>query len=854
MGEVYKARDTRLDRVVAVKVSKEQFSERFEHEARAVAALNHPHICTLHDVGPNYLVMEYVEGTPLQGPLQIEKAIAYANQILDALDAAHRKGIIHRDLKPDNILVTKQGIKLLDFGLAKQTNPLTESDATRALTSQGQIAGTLQYMSPEQLQGKEIDTRSDLFAFGCVLYEMLTGKRAFEGQNAASVVAAILEREPAPLTAAPPLDRVVRRALAKDPDQRFQTARDLKAALAWAMEQPSPSPLSGAKRHFVPWAVAGVLAIALAAVSWMAGRASSPKDRPLVRLNVDLGPEAMVNERGTPAISPDGRRIVFAAKTGLATRLLDQDAITVLPGTANGFDPFFAPDGEWVGFFADGKMKKISVRGGAALALCDAPFPRGASWGEDGSIIVALDNQSGLWRVSAAGGTPRVLTKPWEREQATHRWPQILPGGNAVVFTGNTSGIGWDHANIELLSLKTGEIRTLLRGGFFPRYLPTGGASNGSSGHLVYVHKGTLFGVPFALAEFTVRGTPVPLLEDVAANANSGSGKFGVGQVASGSTTLIYVSGKSSSAGWPVVWLASSGETQPLLAKAGVYFAPRFSPDGGLLAITGETDNGLDLFIYDLRHDTMSRLTFTGQANGPVWTPDGKHLVFSGGGIWWLRADGAGKPQRLLDTKGISANFFTPDGRRLVYRRNNPEAGSDLCSLPLDLSDPEHPKPGTPESFLQTSAIVTTPTLSPDGRWIAYGSNESGRNEVYVRPFRISASGSTDGKWQISTGGGSYPVWSHAGRNLFYANDDNRIMVTEYSAQGDSFSYAKPRLWSDKRYFGSGGRSFDLAPDGKRFAIFPRADSNAETQGNVHVTLLLNFFDEVRRRVPVNNR
>jgi eukaryotic-like serine/threonine-protein kinase len=419
MGEVYKARDTRLNRVVAIKVSKEQFSARFDQEAKAVAALNHPHICQLYDVGLDYLVMEFVEGAPLKGPLPLQKTVEYAAQILDALDAAHQKRIVHRDLKPANILATKQGIKLLDFGLAKQAVRLSEEDATKALTGEGQIVGTLQYMAPEQIQGKEADARSDLFSFGCVLYEVLTGKRAFDGTSSASVMAAILEREPAPLEIAQPLDRIVRRSLAKDPDQRFQTARDLKAALTWALEQPAHVTAPSRSQLGLPrlgWVAAGLLAVALASLGGLYWRAMRPLDRPLMRLSIDLGPDGLAGRFTTTAISPDGTRLVFPIQNAggtqmLATRLLDETKSAALTGTEGGRDPFFSPDGKWIGFFADGKLKKISAQGGAPIVLCEAPDERGGSWGEDGSIVAALNATGPLSRVTAEGGRSQPATK-----------------------------------------------------------------------------------------------------------------------------------------------------------------------------------------------------------------------------------------------------------------------------------------------------------------------------------------------------------------------------------------------------------------------------------------------------------
>jgi serine/threonine-protein kinase len=850
MGEVYRARDTRLDRIVAIKVSKEQFSERFEQEARAVGALNHPHICQLYDVGPNYLVMEFVEGTALKGPLPIEKTVEYAGQILDALDAAHQKGITHRDLKPANILVTKQGIKLLDFGLAKQAVRLGENDSTRALTDPGQIVGTLQYMSPEQLQGKEIDARSDLFSFGCVLYELLTGKRAFDGTSAASVIAAILEREPAPLEVARPLDRVVRRSLAKDPDQRFQTARDLKAALSWALEH-QPQVSTAPSRSRLGWVVAGVLAIVGVAATWIAWRATRPVDLPLTRLSVALGPDAMTGLNLTAAISPDGRRLVFPARGSngtqqLATRLLDQAQATLLPGTENGRDAFFSPDSQWVGFFADGKLKKVSVQGGAPVTLCDAPFDYGASWGEDGTIVAALDRQTGLSRVSAAGGRPQLFTKRG-KDEGTHRWPQILPGGQAILFTAAPTLNGMENASVEAMSLKSGATKTLVAAGYFGRYLP----ANGTRGYLVYLHQGVLLGVGFDPDRLELQGTPVPLLEDVAASPMQGGGQFDFTAAPSGHGTLVYLAGKGA-AQWPVVWLDSSGKMQPLIATPGAYTVPRFSPDGRRLALLMSTSSGNDIYVFELERETITRLTFGGHANNPVWTPDGKHIAFrstaSGFVIWWIRSDGSGEPQQILAAQNntVSPWSFSPDGKHIAFQESTSATGYDLSTWPLDTSDPDHPKPGKPELFLGTPSDENTPMFSPDGRWIAYRSNESGPTEIYVRPFPAGRGG----KWQISTEGGLYPIWSNNGRELFYETADYHIMVVDYTVNGDSFVPGKPRLWSEKQIFYPGSWNLALAPDGKRFAVFPMPEAAGPEKGSVHVTMLLNFFDELRRKIP----
>jgi predicted Ser/Thr protein kinase len=850
MGEVYKARDTRLNRIVAVKVSKDEFSERFEQEARAVAALNHPNICHLYDVGPNYLVMEFVEGAPLKGPLSLERTVEYATQILDALDAAHQKGITHRDLKPDNILVTKQGIKLLDFGLAKQNATLKESDATitQALTNQGQILGTWQYMSPEQLQGKPVDARSDLFSFGCVLYETLTGKRAFEGASAASVIAAILEREPAPLPTTTPLDRMLKRCLAKDPDLRFQTARDLKAALTWAMEH-SPAATANPPRSALAWVIAAALGLALVALGAWFWRATQPVEYPLTRLSVDLGPDAMTALNLTAIISPDGRRLVFPArgpdgKQQLATRLLDQAQATLLPGTENGRDPFFSPDSQWIGLFVDGKLKKISVQGGAPVTLCNAPFDYGASWAEDGTIVAALNRQNPLVRLPAAGGSPQPLTQLGPGE-STHRWPQTLPGRQAVLFTSSPTLNSMANARVEAISLKSGATKTLVPEGYFGRYLP----ANGDRGYLIYLHQGVLFGVGFDPRRLELQGTPVPVLEDVASSPIQGGGQFDSSVAPSGHGTLVYLAGNGVAQTWPVMWLDSSGKMQSLIATPGAYTNPWFSPDGRRLLLTISGGSGEDVYVYELDRETMTRLTFGG-GQTPVWTPDGKHIVFRSLfgdlGLWWARSDGSEEPQKILASQsGGGAWSFSPDGRRLAYQESTPETGYDLWTLPLDTIDPDHPKPGKPEPFLVTPANENVPMFSPDGRWIAYRSDEAGTNEIYVRPFPAERGG----KWQISTGGAIYPIWSNNGRELFYETYDYRIMVVDYTANGDSFVPGKPRLWSEKQLFYPGSRNLALGPDGKRFVVTAAPDAAGPEKGSVHVTFLLNFLDELRRRV-----
>jgi Tol biopolymer transport system component len=605
-----------------------------------------------------------------------------------------------------------------------------------------------------------------------------------------------------------------------------------------------------------PWIAATVLAIAAAIGWWLFWLATRPVEYSLMRLSVDLGPEAMTGPNITAAISPDGRRLVFQArapngKRQLATRLLDQTQISLLPGTEDGETPFFSPDSEWVGFFADGKLKKTSVQRGAPVALCDAFVFYGGSWGEDGSIIAALNLQTGLSQVPAAGGRPQPLTRP-RKGEVTHRWPQILPGGKSILFTASPTNIGMENASIEAMSLRNGVIKTLVSGGYFGRYV----AVNGKSGYLVYLHQDELLAVGFNPDQLETRGTPMPLLEDVSVSPYlNGGGQFDFSEAPSGHGTFVYLAGKMTAPAWPVMWLDNSGKMQPFAITPGYYQQPRFSPDGRHLALTMRTTGGTDIYVYELGRETMTRITFGGHAQGPVWTPDGKHIAFQwsagGFGIGWIRSDGSAEPRQILSTENLANPYsLSPDGRRLAYYENNPETGFDIWTLPLDGSDSDEPKTGKPEPFLVTPSEELAPMFSPDGRWIAYRSNESGTGEIYVRPFP----GGRSGKWQVSTGRGRYAMWSNNRRELFYDTADDHIMVLNYTINGDSFVPAKPRLWSEKQIYMPGNTNLTLAPDGKRFAVFPRPEAGGQEKGSVHATFLLNFFDELRRRVPIAQR
>jgi WD40-like Beta Propeller Repeat len=493
----------------------------------------------------------------------------------------------------------------------------------------------------------------------------------------------------------------------------------------------------------------------------------------------------------------------------------------------------FEADGQWIGFVSGLQLKKISVQGGASVTLDVALNSfHGASWGEDGNIVLELGSAVPLSRISDAGGKRQSVTKLGPGE-LSHRWPQVLPGADAVLFTASPSSTSMENANIEVVSLRTGQAKVLQRGGYFGRYLP--------SGHLVYLHQGVLFAVKFDLKQLEMQGSPVPLLEDVAANPATGGGQFNY----SATGTFVYMAGKSAALAWQMEWLDSSGKMQPLMTAAGEYGVPRLSPDGRKLAFVA---SGPDVYIADLERDATTRLTFTGDASAPIWAPDGRHVLFaSGRSIFWMRGDGAAEPQRVLERQSLPRPWsISPDGRWLAYFEVNPETGFDTWTLPLDLSDPDHPRPRMPELFLHTTGDALVPRFSADGHWIAYRSTESGNSEIYVRPFPASKGG----RWQISTNGGLYALWSNNGRELFYEAPDNRIMVVDYAIEGGSFVPGKARVWSDKQLFFAGTSNLDLAPDGKRFLVFSVPEAPSGEKGSVHVTMLLNFFDEVKRRIP----
>jgi serine/threonine-protein kinase len=874
MGEVYRARDTRLDRAVAIKVlpanvaSTPGLRDRFEREARTVAGLHHPHICVLHDVGNqegvDFLVMEYLSGETLEdrlrrGALPLEQALQVAIQIADALASAHRAGVIHRDLKPGNIMLVGGGrtaspeAKLLDFGLAKSAASVATGAAgsmlptlAPALTEQGTILGTFQYMAPEQIEGLEADARTDIFAFGSVLYEMVTGRSAFPAKSRASLIAAILDHEPPGLSAVDArvprqLDHVVRRCLAKSPDERWQTAADLHRELKWAAESiTQDTPAKGADaQEAAPWRRPITIAIAIAAALVAAvvagvvalrllGGVPATESR-VVRLTMALPAGAEVAELENPAvaISPAGTHIAYVAMSGdrqqLHVRAIDSLEAKAHAGTELASNPFFSPDGQWIGFFAPGKLKKVSVAAGITQTLCDAPFGRGGSWAPDGSIYFAATNSSGLSKVSADGGTPgEVTTLDRAKGEVSHRWPQVLPGGKALLFTLWT-GPGRDEQHVLVQRLDTGERITVVKGGGTGRYVP--------SGHVVYARGDELFAVRFDLDRLQVSGPAVRLADAV--RVGSEGAHYAVSDVGE----LTYLPGDPQRYRRRLVWVARDGRVEPLAAPEREYFGnAALSPDGRFAAVDVETGT-IDLWIYDFSRATLTPLqTGIGSSQAPRWTPDGNRIVYRGTrtgfrNVWWKTVDDATSEERLTTGERIETpGSWSADGEWLVYMAIDPVTGPDVWALPAGGGR-------EPRVIVRTPYQEAHPRLSPDGRWLAYTSNEPGRLEVFVQPFD-----GPGGRSQISTDGGTEPVWSGDGRELFYLDGD-RMMAVEITT-APTFKAGAPRRLFEGRYAFSltTSAAYDVTSDGQRFLrvqpLYPDPPVN-----QIHI--VLNWFEEL---------
>ena len=874
MGEVYRARDTRLDRIVAIKVLPAHLAdnsvlrERFEREAKTIASLNHPHICTLYDTGhqddTDFLVMEYLEGETLaqrlqKGPLPLEQVLRCATEIADALDKAHRKGITHRDLKPGNIMITKSGTKLLDFGLAKlaqESAPVTPESQLATMkdpiTAQGTILGTLQYMAPEQVEGKEVDARTDIFAFGVVVYEMATGKKAFEGKTQASLMAKILETDPAPMSALAPmtppaLDRLVKKCLSREPEGRWQAASDVCDELKWIADTGSQTATVAGAAAAAPGApgartlgliAAGALLAAVVSglVVWFFKPApAAPKIVSRFSIAVPPNQSNASGGVGTLAISPDGTRIVYeqvrsGGRPQLYLRALNSLEAVPIPGTENGTDPFFSPDGQWVGFFTSGELKKVSLSGGAAVTLASAG--RGeANWTSQGRILLEAGSGFGpLRQVSELGGNPQPLF-PLEKGEAENIEPVMLPGGKEVAFISNV-GSGTGGARISVRSVAGGERRDILPApGAQPqlhlRFLPPG--------YLLYVQNGNLMAAGLDLKRLSIPSPPVAVVEGILENPGPGTAQYDV----SASGTLIYMPGAAQSP-LKMVWVDRKGGEQPINAPPHMYVIPRISPDG-LRVAAGVEESDAQIWVYDLARDALTRLTFQGAPNvDPLWTSDGQRIVYKGTGnrLYWQPADGSGSSEQItqdqLGTNNVPGSW-SPDGQHMVFtydvqggRQLWIYSAKDRKIAPFEQNPPKY---------------VTAPRFSPDGRWIAYASPESGPMEIYVRPFP-----GPGGKWQVSTEGGTEPIWNPKGHELFYRSG-KKLMAVEYEAQ-PTFSPGKPKELFEGPYVPT-PRSFpdyDVSPDGQRFLMLkPAEDQQATSQ----IIVVQNWIEELKQKVPL---
>ena len=871
MGEVYEAKDTRLHRRVAIKVlpSDRQADpdrrRRFEREAQMIAALSHPHICVLHDFGQegeaDFLVMEHLVGETLaarlgRGPLPLDLALRYAIEAALALDAAHRRGIVHRDLKPANIMLTDQGVKLLDFGLAKlRPKPPDEAGApddiaallTNSMVSRpGLIVGTLRYMAPEQLEGEEADARTDIFALGAVIYEMATAHRPFDGDNRASLLAAILERDtPALCTlrpdAPPLLDQVVRKCLAKDPEDRWQSAADIKRELQWIAEGSkagvvAPTAVASKRRNRerLAWLLASAFALAALVVGFLHSRRQRPEPARVFRASI-LPPENTRFDSGSSpmAVSPDGRRVAFRvsspnARDRLWVRSFEASEAQPLPGTEGGYGPFWSPDSRFLGFFADGKLKKVEVSGGTAQTLCDVPDGNGGAWNRDGVILFGADGAP-LQRVADSGGAPAPVTRlDEERGDFGHFAPTFLPDGRHYLYLRFDRQTADEPYGLFLGSLDSQAERLVMRVRANFAYAP---APDGSSaGHLLYLQARVLVARPFDTRRFEFTGEAFPIAEQVQFFGASDTAVFSV----SASGLLAY---QSSAVVEPseLVWFDRDGKRLESVGEPADCDHPRLSHDGRRLAVVvSEPDTGdTDLWLYDLPRHAKTRFTFESAITiFPVWSPDDTRIVFSSlrngtRGLYQRLASGAGGEELLLDSKTISRfpTAWSAEGH-IAFQFQDPKAKTGVDVGVLSVAD------GTPLTLLSTPFEEWGPEFSPDGRWLAYCSTESGKFEVYVQAFP-----GPGGKWQVSTGGGSYPRWRRDGKEIFFQTLDKKLMAVEVKA-GSGFEVGTPRVLFQTQVKASDfGRQYDVSPDGSRFLINTVVD-NGKTEA---ITIVQNW-------------
>ena len=863
MGEVYRAKDTRLGRGVAIKILPAHLSsdpvrkQRFEREAKVISSLNHPHICVLHDVGQqegmDYLVMECLEGETLakrlrKGPLPLEQVLKYGAQIADALDKAHRSGVVHRDLKPGNIVLATTGAKLLDFGLAKPVSALASgmtltADTPRvAMTEEGMIVGTFQYMSPEQVEGKEVDGRSDIFSLGAVLYEMVTGNRAFEGKSHLSVANAILEKEPEPITSTKTLtpaalNHAIRKCLAKLPDERWQSASDLASELKWIGETGLQSgealrvPTWRKNRERASLLLASMILIfaVLAGVGWW--RAATRRPRPM-HFNASIPFSA-----NDPAISPDGQMmamVAYSAQTNndmLWTYEVGGQRPSPLNGTQGASLPFWSPDGRAIGFFADGKLKKVELSGGQVQVLCDAPNGRGGSWNRDGVILFAPDSLSaGLFQVSSLGGSPKEVTKLDEsRLEQSHRWPVFLPDGKHFLYLGANFAGHRENNAIFLGSLDSQERRLLLN--------TSGQAAYAEPGYLLYLRDDdkTLVAQPFDRRRYVLGGESQPLSDDVLYFPQVFRAVFSV----SNGDILVIQSGNSASLS-QLTWFDRSGKATGTIGVPATYFNVRLSPDGRSIAVDQINANlrGGDVWVHELASSARIRLTFDPSSHvTPIWSPNGRQVLFSSnrsqgsGGLYLRNVDGSGSEEKVADTGGYALLptiwDWSRDGKNILFGK-----GNELWYL----SWPER----VTKPLIQANWTVRNAQFSPDGRWMAYASNETGSTEIYVSSFP-----SLTGKWQVSNTGGQEPRWRQDGKELFYISAEGKMMAVAVTTSVPFKAESPVALFQThqrRRVSMPDVSSYDVRGDGQRFLILTRVDE----ANPAPLSVLFNWASQMR--------
>jgi eukaryotic-like serine/threonine-protein kinase len=887
MGEVYRATDSKLGRDVAIKVLPEEFAKdadrvaRFQREAKLLALLNHPNIAAIYGLeessGTNFLVLELVEGDTLaeripSGPIPVEESLKLALQIAEALEAAHEKGVIHRDLKPANIKVTPDGkVKVLDFGLAKafageqpDLNLSNSPTLTNAATQQGVILGTAGYIPPEQARGKGVDKRADIWAFGCVLYEMLTGRQTWAGDNVTDIIAAAIAKDPdfsrLPANLNLAIPKLLRQCLQKDPVERIRDAGDLRIEIRQILADPAglfaePAPAAKSISKFqtmIPWAVV-LLATIAGLIFWFL---KSPEPRRVLRFDCELPKNQQLSPGPFLAVAPDGYQFVYGTSAGLYLRSMGELDARLIPGSdPDPRQPFFSSDGQWVGYWATngqtgsiGSLKKIAVSGGAPIVLAEAVTnPLGPSWGADNAILYGQFGK-GIMRCPASGGVPKLLI---ESKGQMLTFPQLLPDGKTVLFT--------QGKQIAVQSTETGKRKALFEGSM-AHYLP--------AGHIIYGSQNTLYAIPFNPNALEPSGEPVRVLQDIRMTG------LAVPLFAcSDSGTLIYVPEEGTTAlnKRSLVWVDRSGKEEPIPAPPNAYFHPRISPDGSRIALTVVDPISPDIWVWDLLRKTMSRLTFDEPTDlYPLWATDGKEIVyFSAGekiaGICRKPADGTGEARAFgsesrrlllpscwsgdgnnlvletissaLDATGLAIGSFMT---RVIQVGQATSPGGTLIGIEMMAAKNEHGL----KSLLREKYWQANPQISPNGRWMAYFSQESGKREVYVRPFPDV----NGGKWQVSTGRGSEPKWAHNGHELFYRDGDAVMAVAVETAP--SFKAGEPKMLFRGSYFSLIGEMWDVSPDDKRFLMLKPESGNPAAGSSARINVFVNWSEELKQRVP----